>query len=229
MNKTLDQLVTELHITKTITEETFKSIAEVLMNKMCIAVGGKKYRIAECEFYYDDNKKYQDPFLYCDEKKRKGDGPEKKQKSVPEMKQNQRLQWFFHYSGVDITIGNGNDIYGGILIRSLQCVDDNTFIAGPLKSVNTLLNDAHNSITNDKSIMTLVELPNDQFYKITPHETTRIGLDKGKTLIDKEHKYHQKKCRFVYASFADSQDNQDTALKSYRYRINKQLGSSPKA
>jgi hypothetical protein len=210
MNKTLEQLVTELHSTESKTEVVFKSIAEVLMNKMCIAVGSKKYRIAECEFYYDDNHTYQDPFLYCNKNKRED--------KYPELKQKQRLQWFFHYSGLDITIGNGDNIYGGILIRSLQCVDDNTYIAGPLKSVNTLLNDAHNSITNDKSIMTLVELHKDQFYKIAPHQTTRIGLDKTKIATDSVEKYHQKECRFIQEGFRIYQEN---GIKAYHNRVNK--------
>lgn len=214
MINTLEQLVTDLHSTKTNTEEAFKSIAEVLMNKMCIAVGNKKYRVAECEFYYDDNN-YKDPFLYCNKDKR--------EEKYPEVKQKQYLQWFFHYSGVDITIGNGNNIYGGILIRSLQCMDNNTYIAGPLKSVNTLLNNAHNSITNDKSIMTLVDLPIDQVYKITPHQTTRIGLDKTKIATDSVDKYHQKKCRFIQEGFRNYKEN---GVKAYHNRVNK-LTSSP--
>jgi len=215
MSNKLKQLLTDLHSSEGDTLEKFGKIAEVLMKQMCIQVGLKRYRIAECEFYYDSNQSYIDPFLYCDKTKQNNNGPE--------MKQNQLLQWFFHYSGVDVTIGNAGAIFGGILIRSLQCINhEKNYIAGPLKSVNALLNDAHKSVIADTAIMKLVDLTDDEYCMEDLIKTARIGLDKGKTANDTEHKYHQHKCRFVYSGFINSNSIE---VKQYNNRLNKLIHS----
>jgi hypothetical protein len=42
------------------------------------------------------------------------------------------------YKGMDITFGN-QDIYGGILIRSIMDLNDSKYIEGPCNSVSKLL------------------------------------------------------------------------------------------
>ena len=114
-------------------DESFVRIAEELMNEHLIKVKNELYRIVECEFYFS-NKQYNhdDPYTH-------GHNEQIKNGS-----------WYFHGSGIDITIGNkDNDSRGGILIRGLAKisnkqnangdyleVSDKTI--GPLKVLTTL-------------------------------------------------------------------------------------------
>ncbi|WP_292657280.1 hypothetical protein, partial [Nitratifractor sp.] len=91
-------------------ENIFCKIATFLMK--CVEIESSftdnKYTISELEFYYcrDD---HEDCYCHSYESYKKG----------YDHKQKQRLCWYFHGSGMDITIGDGKNIYGGILIRSV--------------------------------------------------------------------------------------------------------------
>lgn len=113
--------------------ENFTQIANELMNNMLLNINGHKYQIIELEFYvYSSN--HRDVFTHCDEN----------QKST--------LKWYFHrssdknkyafkngtYKGLDIAIGN-DDIYGGILLRSLQKHENSEIINGSCKVVDEIL------------------------------------------------------------------------------------------
>src|ERR1017187_501642 len=74
--------------------ESFRRIAEKLMNLYQLQVKDNFYRIIDCEFYYS-SKKHQDPYAHGHER------------------QKSKGEWYFHGSGLDITIGNGEAL-GGI-------------------------------------------------------------------------------------------------------------------
>ena len=111
----------------------------MLMGRYCIKKKDAYYQIAEIEFYYY-GPNHPDIITYprtCSEK-----------------------QWFFHQSGVDLTIESnqkGESIkFGGILIRSLKKYDGNwnyiKTICGPQKCVNELFDvldafDFNNNLT----------------------------------------------------------------------------------
>ena len=123
------------HLDKSILEER----AKMLMGHYCIKKEDAYYQIAEIEFYYY-GPNHPDIITYprtCSEK-----------------------QWFFHQSGVDLTIESnqkGESIkFGGILIRSLKKYDGNwnyiKTICGPQKCVNELFDvldavDYNNNLT----------------------------------------------------------------------------------
>lgn len=109
------------HLDKSILEEC----AKMLMGHYCIKKKDVHYQIAEIEFYYF-GPNHPDIITYprsCSEK-----------------------QWFFHQSGVDLTITSnekGNQpSFGGILIRSIIKYDRNgnivRTICGPQKCVEEL-------------------------------------------------------------------------------------------
>ena len=109
------------HLDKSILEEC----AKMLMGRYCIKKEDAYYQIAEIEFYYY-GPNHPDIITYprsCSEK-----------------------QWFFHQSGVDLTIESnqkGEPIkFGGILIRSIRKYDGDwnylKTICGPQKCVNEL-------------------------------------------------------------------------------------------
>ncbi len=44
-----------------------------------------------------------------------------------------------NYKGLDITLGQGEEAYGGILIRSIEAIGTGKFVCGPCKSVDHIL------------------------------------------------------------------------------------------
>ncbi|MCH7411104.1 hypothetical protein MM239_16990 [Belliella sp. DSM 111904] len=104
-------------------ENSFKRIAEDLLNQYMLISGKKSFRICEIEFYYTG--------INHDDKYTHG---HELQKTLG--------QWYQHGSGLDITCGN-EDYYGGILIRALQAVDKQgkelDYIYGPLKCLQALM------------------------------------------------------------------------------------------
>lgn len=93
-------------------DEELKDLACHLMNNFCIRAGGKDFHFVEIEFYHW-----------------KQDG------TYPRNWKDKEL--FYHYSGMDICYEYKGDFWG-ILIRSVEV--DNTFIGGPMKVKNIILN-----------------------------------------------------------------------------------------
>lgn len=124
-------------------ENKLEECAKKLMGEYCIKKTNAFYQIAEIEFYfYGPN--HRDIITYprrCPEK-----------------------LWFFHQSGVDLTIRSCdegmNPSFGGILIRSIIKFNmDGDYIetiCGPHKCVNELF-DVLNAVDNSKELTPLLE------------------------------------------------------------------------
>ena len=106
-------------------ENELEWIAKVLMNELYIYNGRYKYRPVEIEFYIYHKDLHADEHVYKRDKKKAGD-------------------LFYHYSGFDICFESSfnEGFFGGILIRALERVEDNTFWGGPLVCKNEVLNTA---------------------------------------------------------------------------------------
>jgi hypothetical protein len=98
----LEELIQLLSIPEgeNLLDEKFGEIASALMNDWLLQIENEKYRIAELEFYFNSDT-HQDSYAHG----------HSQQKSIG--------KWYFHGSGIDITIGSQNAL-GGILIRALQ-------------------------------------------------------------------------------------------------------------
>lgn len=118
--------------------ETFKTIAEKLINNYCIKCGNNEYYLAEIEFYY-----YREKDKDCFEEGKKN------WEEITYPRKTNAGDLFFHLSGIDICfksdlkkdkrglVGYG----GGILIRAI--VDANNpkkLIVGPLTCKDVILN-----------------------------------------------------------------------------------------
>lgn len=130
-------------------ENYFKTIAEKLFNEFIIVANTKNYRLAEIEFYMHHEEKHPDTFIHA---KAKGD--------INEARENQKEMglWYFHYSGIDITFGDGDGDkrYGSILLRSIIDVENpENPIKGPLKLKDRLLNN-YTSINSKTPFLQLV-------------------------------------------------------------------------
>jgi len=108
------------------------SLAESFLNGFVIRINGKDHRLAEVEFYLQDEN-HNDIFTHCDE-----------QQKIP-------CQWYFHrmgkgatagykggsYKGLDITFSKRG--FGGMLIRALYQIETKEYIEGPSKVVDHIL------------------------------------------------------------------------------------------
>ena len=154
-------------------EFDFKSLAEEIMNKICISNGAYKYHPIEIEFYIYDKEEHPDIHVYPRDNKKAGD-------------------LFFHLSGMDIcfesSIEDGR--FGGIPIRALERVKDGETIriGGPLTCVNEVLNTAksHTGIQ-------VVHCCN-HMSRPTKCIGKRKGINQSTTLKDE---YWNKKYRFL--------------------------------
>lgn len=114
----------------------FKSIAEVLMGNYVIIAGQNTYRITECEFYYYcEGHPDETTYGYAKNFNTMPAGRIKRHKAA----QRKTLTWFFHYSGIDIVIGNDKEP-GGILIREIVNTSTGEKMTGPLVVLLELLN-----------------------------------------------------------------------------------------
>lgn len=186
--------------------KNFDKISDTLMNKMALNINGNLYRIIEIEFYVKCEQ-HRDIFTHGDENQK-----------LP-------LNWYFHrssqkdkyafksgtYKGLDITIGN-DDIYGGILLRSIMKINDNDdIINGPCKIVDEIL-----SLNECKTVKDLV--------KDTMNDDTEIEGNEALTL--QAHQYNAKEELFTSPRIGltlKKQDNmklrQKYISKLYRYTI----------
>lgn len=178
-----------------LTENDFNNIAEQILNKMTLIVKNKIFRICEIEMYLRTSTH---PDLY-----------------VHSNKDQQNFgKFYFHkyangtyksgtWKGIDIVLGN-SDKYFGILIRSIMEIETNTFIEGPCRCVNKILEqfgfdncaDFFNSRINNLEQISLDDpelklvLANNLEQKDI-YVGTRIGLS------DKYSEYQLKLYRFV--------------------------------
>lgn len=107
----------------------FEQIADCLLNRTHVYIGGEPHRFVEIEFYYRNKELHDDPSVHCDPL----------QKSCG--------NWYFHrfggtyregsFKGVDITFGE-EDCFGGVLIRGIE-KPNGEVVDGPSLCVDYLL------------------------------------------------------------------------------------------
>jgi hypothetical protein len=157
---------------------SFQAIAEGLMNGYYLRVRDKYYRIIDCEFYYY-SKNHADPYVH---------GHQRQKESLGE--------WYFHGSGLDITLSNG-DNYGGILIRGLVRVTNRMSdplrtdaIDGPL-NVCTEIFKQIGQVNISTLEFGLEKVPFDQQFPTKVYSCERVGLN------SKDDEYFSQPYRFI--------------------------------
>lgn len=162
-------------------EDVFKKMAEYVFQNCHLEANGEKYYLTEIEFYYySENNKHPDPWCYRQ--------PNKNKDFLPS-----DALWF-HYSGMDITFDNeGNDEYGGILIRSIKDKDGNQ-TNGPLRSLYKLLN----ASANGKSVCLNLKLTQSNISVSMAEPIPRYGLNvqTGDKNFSEKNKYQAREYRF---------------------------------
>ena len=165
---------------KYLNEGKLEECAKKLMGEYCIKKTDAFYQIAEIEFYFY-SPDHRDIITYprrCSEK-----------------------LWFFHQSGVDLTIKSSdegmNPCFGGILIRSVIKYDKVRkklkTICGPQKCVNELF-DILNAVDNSNELTPLLEKHDFGCVKVVPtqrfikFDVPAKNLEEGSTEKEKYQK-----------------------------------------
>ena len=170
LNK-LSEIITNVPTTNY--EQWFEMIAKQLFENYAIKTDWNQYRLTEIEFYYHHEEYHPDITAYGYKVKNK-----KYSDRIIRYKEAQckTLTWFFHYSGIDIVIGN-ESTPGGILIRSIENIETGERISGPLVVKLELMNQ-HISINGTKPLV-LELILNENTHPYTLVKKPRIGLGLG--------------------------------------------------
>lgn len=163
---------------------SFRTIAWQLMNNYKLQSGEAFYRITECEFYYY-SENHKDTYVH---------GHDRQKQTIGE--------WYFHGSGLDITLGNEKG-YGGILLRGIAAVKKESpipkredAINGPLKICTELFSQLGSIELQRQHSFGFVNIEREKIGACMPEtavfEVPRIGLNKN---IDS--KFAEKPYRFL--------------------------------
>lgn len=155
---------------------SFQYIAEQLFSEYYISTANSNYFITEIEFYFQSSDHHNDNYTHG-HKFQKLNG-----------------HWYFHWSGIDITIGDGIN-KGGILIRGLKKKDINggwEYISGPLNVMRELLSGQHNAFSERGIKLQLVKSSKIDIGPIFIGK--RVGLNNEK---DTRESYYDKPYRFL--------------------------------
>ncbi len=172
-------------------KESFTKIAEILFNDYQLQVNDNFYRLVDIEFYYNSLSVHEDVYTHG--------------KYI----QSQKGKWYFHNSGIDITIGNGKDC-GGILIRAVaklhgEATHTTNYIQkeihGPLNVSDELLQNFNGPFDNKPNIFQLNNISQSESETkskmVAPKliaSSKRIGLklnikDKGGLFMNSDYRY----------------------------------------
>ncbi len=159
-------------------EKQFETIAKDLFFNYELVVNNSVYDFSELEFYVDHKQKHCDPFVHKDEM------------------QIRNGQWYFHGSGIDITIGNKeNLVYGGILIRGIKNLDKESkeYISGPLLVAKEIFRNFGDIKYSNLMMGIRKKMISDNIETTEFIASTRINLPKR----DDPKNYKEKRYRFL--------------------------------
>ncbi len=150
----------------------FEFIASEIMNRNVLSNGDRQFRIVELEFYYNDYKSenpvHKDLYTHGNDMQLKYG------------------EWYDHPAGLDFTIGNNENIYGGILLRSILDVNTGVYINGPLNVKAYIKGDGKYTLS------ALKWLPS-QLGETTIYKVKRFGLSVKAGFEE----FYYKKYRFI--------------------------------
>jgi len=206
--------------------ESFDRIAKELFTNYKLLVNESEYRFIDIEFYYYDDKCFKDVYAH------------------KHPSQLQSGKWYFHGSGVDITIGNGIN-FGGILIRGIAKISakgdiDNYSIEnqthGSLNVVTEIGSNFYSVFQNKPNSFELRDIEIDRMgalMKEPPQiiKTKRVGLNADKDETEGE-LFYNGKFRYVILPHLKLKDKTQIARDMHEQypeltvdQINKALGS----
>lgn len=188
LNLLMSELNFQIDINQDLVEQ-FDRIAKELFNELEFVVNRNIFFLTEIEFYVYNKKVHADPFVH---------------KHDLQLKSN---AWYFHGSGIDITIGDkASETYGGVLLRGLKSVNGNetNYYDGPLVILREVFRCLQFKKVNQTFGLIRGGLKNDEIYK-----STRIGLE------SKNEKEREEYKRKLYRYLIDI----DVVMHKYKEKI----------
>ncbi len=170
LKRLLDQVSTEE--THKAIIDVFNSIADLLLNKVCIKKGEDKYAILEIEFYHSTF----------------GDKITFQRNAIAG-------EWFFHNYGMDLCFKSDDKTYGGILIRSISNIDvEDDIIIGPGRVVDRLFTvyNAFENIDYEQNMPRILSRDNQDITCVAKKSTHRYHIDEKESIY---------KLRFIVQDF----------------------------
>jgi 3-methyladenine DNA glycosylase Mpg len=175
-------------------QNSFDTIANDLLNHTYLIVNEKQFRICEIEFYHY-SESHKDCYVHRN----------------PD--QSKYGKYYFHkygtgtyksgtYKGLDLTFGN-DDVFCGILIRSIYDVENDEMIEGPCRSVNRILEEYGLEKVMDFTSGKLLDITNNEHDFIIktdledPIEKEKVYKGMRVGLSDKYPEYKIKKYRYL--------------------------------
>lgn len=178
-----------------LSKNNFDELAGNLMQNLCLYVGENRYQVTECEiYYYDKTNKHFDPYCH---------------------KSNFQLKcgtFYYNGFGLDLTFGNSErNIFGGVLIRGIKSISENTFINGPIKVMEELIDNIGSAFDQSNKHFYIDVFENQDKTNNTIYKTSRIGLPK------KDEDYFLRHYRYI-----NNIENKDHNFKN-KYAFLKEL------
>lgn len=121
-------------------QSDFDRIAKVLLNHTELITKKNSYRIREIEFYYYS---VIHTDFYCHKNERQLSNQKLYFHRFKDSEKYERLK----QKGIDITVGNGESIFGGILIRAIENVKTNEIITGIGNLTNQIISDINGTFS----------------------------------------------------------------------------------
>lgn len=182
--------------------QSYKRIADALMNEYTLKVADSFYRITECEFYFNSGR-HVDPYVHGHQRQKESCG-----------------EWYFHGSGLDITLSSEKG-YGGILLRGIAKIKRespiptrNEGINGPLNVCTEIFKQFGNVLLKGSTDFGLVEISRDHqganMKKARVFAVPRIGLNE---VSDNERNFCTRPYRFV--TFLHLQHGRADSIKKH--------------
>jgi hypothetical protein len=147
----------------------FNKIADYILLHSLLQINENQYKIVEMEFYFF-GENHKDGYTHDHDL----DGG----------------MWRAHNSGIDITLAGESSEYGGILLRSIKNISDNTYINGPRKVLFEIIKNLGNVFLTDHRLGLIENKLPYNYQKFEALKVNRIGLNKAnrKTLNDVKYK-----------------------------------------
>lgn len=204
--------------------ESCDKISFKLFSDYQLQVNNSYYRLVDIEFYYFAEGIHEDIYAHKHET------------------QLQTGKWYFHGSGIDITIGNGKH-HGGVLIRGIVKISGESNkqkrfiekeIHGPLNVKSEICSNLNDVFEGKPNIFNLQDISGDRMNALMEPfnhmiKTRRIGLNPDN---DKDGFFYNAKLRYVifpHLKLKDktiiAYDMQEQFPSMSKEEINKELGS----
>lgn len=174
--------------------QQFDNLANEVFNQWILKVNQTTFKIIELEmYYYSKTLNHLDGFTHPHNRFEK--------------------EFRFHHAGVDITFNSNPNDYGGMLIRSIQNLNNQQITNGPRRTLATIF-ETFGKITQ-KSTIQLIKTTSPANYLYI--KTKRVGLNSPNRKTPDHNRYKNSHYRYITALVKENRvDNKENAARDIK-------------